>query len=419
MTEHLLASISSHLRAEEAVQLAARLISIQTENPPGDVADGINFVEKYLKSHGIACERAEGEPGKTNLIARIKGTRPGPTLLLNGHIDVVPAGQRDGWSWDPYGGEIRDGFILGRGASDMKAGLAGLIVAFVAARKVDDLPGEVVLMVVCDEETGGHNGTKWLLDSGRVTGDGCIIAEPSGKSQPTIGQKGACWLRLISKGRPGHGSLSPVIGLSAIVPMARAVEVLYEVFERRWDVPDELSEIIADSQRSVVEERGNADLAKVFERVTVNVGTIRGGDKVNVIADRCEAEVDMRIPWGVEVGDVIAYIVELFESRGLDIEIERLRWRSKPNYSLPSDAVVDAVLWAIEETTGVKPLPVLQYASSDARYFREHGIAAIQYGPAELDGIHGYNERVRVRDVEEATRVYAAAIVRFLTNFSG
>lgn len=414
MLEALHRKIQDNLDPQEAVSLTARLIQLRTENPPGDMTEAVSFVQAYLAQRGIESQLLGPRGGKVNLVARLQGGRPGPTLILNGHIDVVPAGSREGWSWDPYGGEIRDGYILGRGATDMKGGLAGLITAFVAASKVkEQLPGQLVLTVVCDEETGGREGTQWLLEEGHIKGDGCIIGEPS-RDNPTIGQKGACWLRLVTRGVPGHGSLSPVVGKSAIRAMAEAVDTIYQVFDRRWPLPAEVTEIVRQSQELLVQERGIPELAQVFERVTVNVGVIQGGDKVNMVADRCEAEVDMRVPWGTRSEDVVAYVRQLLEARGLDVEIEPLRWRSEANYTLPTDPVVQAVLWGFRAVTGTEATPVFQYASSDARHFRAHGIPTIQVGPGELEGIHGYNERVRVDDVMRFTRVYGAAIARFL-----
>lgn len=415
LLETLQRAIQERLDLQEAVALTSRLIQLPTENPPGDMTEAIEFVRQYLAERGIESELLGPRPGKMNLVARIQGTQPGPTLILNGHIDVVPAGRREGWDWDPYGGEIRDGYILGRGATDMKGGLAGIITAFVAAHQVkDQLPGQLILMVVCDEETGGREGTQWLLEEGHVTGDGCIIAEPS-RDYPTIGQKGACWVRLVTRGVPAHGSVSPIVGENAIRVMAEAVETIYQVFERSWPTPPEVEEIVRRSQELLVQERGIPELARVFERVTVNVGTIRGGDKVNMVADRCEAEVDMRVPWGTTQEEVIAYVQELFASKGLEVEIEPLRWRSQPNYTLPTELVVQSVQWACREVTGMEVTPVFQWASSDARHFRVHGIPTIQAGPGELDGIHGYNERVEVEDVKRFTRIYGAAIARFLT----
>jgi len=408
-------AIEDHLDPREAVDLTARLLQLPTENPPGDMTEAVQFVHHYLAQRGIEAQVLGPRPGKVNLVARVEGQRPGPTLILNGHIDVVPAGNRDGWAWDPYGGEIRDGYILGRGATDMKGGLAGLITAFVAASKVrQQLPGQLVLTVVCDEETGGREGTMWLLEEGHVTGDGCIIGEPS-RYNPTIGQKGACWLRLVARGVPAHGSLSPIVGKSAVRTMAEAVQALYQVFDRQWPLPPEVTDIVRRSQELLVQERGIPEITQVFERVTVNVGVIRGGDKVNMVADRCEAEVDLRVPWGTASRDVVEYVQELLKARGLDVEIEPLRWRSEANYTPPSDPVVQAVLWGFRAVTGQDATPVFQYASSDARHFRAHGIPTIQAGPGELDGIHGYNERVRVEDVMRFTQVYGAAIARFLS----
>ena len=167
-------------RREEFLALCSQMIRIPSVNPPGEMEEITQFISHYLESHGIACEILRPTPETPNIVARL-GKKGGKTLLLNGHSDVVPVGSLDRWEFDPFSGEIRDGKILGRGTSDMKVGLAGLMFAMaVLADEKVELDGELVLTVVPDEEVSGSWGTKWLVESGAVTGDACLIAEPTG-----------------------------------------------------------------------------------------------------------------------------------------------------------------------------------------------------------------------------------------------
>lgn len=151
-------------------------------------------------------------------------------------------------------------------------------------------------------------------------------------------------------------------------------------------------------------------------RVTVNVGRIVGGDKINVVADRCEAELDLRVPIGISVGDVLGFLRKLIEERfGSGVEIVPVHDPIEANYTSPTHPFVQLVLKIIREITGAVPRPVLQWASSDARFFQRHGVPTVQFGPAELQGIHGYNERVAVAQLVQAARVYAMLIYDYLS----
>ena len=203
-------------RKEELIQLCCEMIRIPSVNPPGEMDEMISYLCAYLEKHGIQYEIKKGKETAPNIIARM-GQKDGRVLLLNGHCDVVPVGNLEKWDFDPFCGEVRGGKILGRGTSDMKTGLAGLL--FVMGLLADNqvaLDGEVVLSIVPDEEVSGQFGTKWLVENGVIHGDACLIAEPTGSLNCEIGQKGCCWLKLTASGEPAHGSLAPFAGENAI-----------------------------------------------------------------------------------------------------------------------------------------------------------------------------------------------------------
>ena len=192
------------IRSEEVLELACRLIKIPSENPPGDMSEIAGFVEDRLSSLGVSVERYEPVKGRVNIVARI-GESGGKELVFNGHMDVVPAGDRSRWDFDPFLGEVKDGYLLGRGASDMKGGLAGIIYAFEKLIKYEkELEGELTLVCVADEETGGENGTGYLVSRGIAVGSSVVIAEPTGMDLIDIGEKGALWMRITIYGKPIH-----------------------------------------------------------------------------------------------------------------------------------------------------------------------------------------------------------------------
>ena len=177
-------------RKDELIDLCSSLIQIPSENPPGDSTEITEFIANYLKQFGLESEWHESNDKMYNLLSSIGEEDQGKHLIYCGHTDVVPAGDLSKWDFNPFSGEVKDGWLLGRGASDMKAGLGGLIFVFALLKRLDiKLPGKLTLAIVPDEETGGEYGVPWLLEKGLIKGDGALIAEPSSPLNPTIGQK--------------------------------------------------------------------------------------------------------------------------------------------------------------------------------------------------------------------------------------
>lgn len=411
--ERLKEEILRKIDLDEVVELASDLIRIPSQNPPGDMRPIMEFVKGYFNRNAIPYEVHGLSKERPNLISRLKGSGP-KRLILNGHLDVVPAGDIAKWGFDPFGGDIHNGYLRGRGASDMKAGLAGIMVAFKAAAKLSSLPGELILLLVSDEETGGAEGAEWILQELDVKADGCLIAEPS-KENPTIGQKGSCWLKLSTRGAPEHGSLSPALNDNAICKMGKAIQALYRLWEREWPMPAEVHSLIEESKHYISAKRPVAGLERIIDHVTVNVGTIKGGDKVNKIPDYCEAEFDIRTPFGVDPKEVLRNIKEMLKEEGVEAEIEVMNSLIAANYTLPQEDIVRSVIRVAKKRTQKDVRPLFQWASSDARHFRALGIPTIQYGPAELEGIHSYNEKVSVAEIRESAFVYGEVIIDFLT----
>lgn len=402
-------------RKEELIELCGSLIKIPSENPPGDSTEISKFIESYLDKYGVKTEWHESADKMFNLISSI-GSEDGKHLIYCGHTDVVPAGDRSKWDFDPFSGEVKDGWLLGRGASDMKAGLGGIIFAFALLKRLNvELPGKLTLAIVPDEETGGEFGVPWLLEKGLVKGDGCLIAEPSSPLNPTIGQKGSYWFELEVFGTPGHGSLSPVAGGNAIVDAIAAIEKIRSLWDMEITIPEEVKGLIEVSQRYMREvEEDREKFQPVLERITVNVGTIQGGTKSNVIPESCKVQVDCRLPFGITQDEVTAYLKKELDGLGIRYEIRQFGFRSNANHTSAEDPICRSIVDNISFVTGENAYGVMQWASSDARHFREYDIPVLQYGPAYLPSIHGYNEKVLVEDIVRCAKVYAAAVIDFL-----
>lgn len=391
---------------DDIIALAQQLIRTPTENPPGDVTSAAAFVAETLEGWRIRPVRHEPSPGRVNLVASL-GPDDGRTLILNGHLDVVPAGDPARWTRSPFGAELADGWLWGRGAVDMKGGVASLLGAVRALRDAD-FPGRIVLALVSDEETGGRWGSRWLLEHAGLIGDGCLIAEPSGPWVSTIGQRGALWLRLQASGVPAHGSLSPYVGRNAVLEITGVLPGILRVAGRPGAFPAELQGILAESKAWMATLAGEAATA-ALDHVTANVGVLRGGTKVNVVPDEATAEIDIRVPIGCSTAGLRQEIEASLAGTGVSVEALDF---SEPNYTMPDARVARALAAGATAVLGAPPAFLLQWATSDARHFRAAGIPVVQYGPFG-QGIHGYDEAVPVEHLVRCAQVYAAAAVAF------
>ncbi len=404
--------ILAELKDQEVLDLARKLIKIPSENPPGDMNEIAAFIEEYLSEVGVKIERYEPVKGKISLIARI-GSNSGKELIFNGHMDVVPVGDKSRWEFDPFLGEIRDGYLLGRGASDMKGGLAGIIYAFKKLVKYEkELRGRLTLVCVPDEETGGEHGTGYLVSQNIAVGSSVVIAEPTGMDFIDVGQKGALWMRITIYGKPIHGSLSPYAGESAILKAADLMkELLSSVTGLKPKVPEDMKPVIEESKKIAEQLIKIKGIGKILDHATINFGIIKGGTKINIVPEKCELDVDIRVPVGMTSEEVASHVEKIVSKYGGEVSyIEK----SNANYTPPGSDIVKIAAANIEQIIGIKPRLLVQWASSDARFYRGKGVPTIHYGPAEVGVIHGYNEKVKAEDIVKACKVYAGIAADYL-----
>lgn len=401
-------------KEDELIELTSNLISINSENPPGDMEEITEFICNYLQEKGIDYEVVRPKKDKPNIIARM-GNKNGKTLIFNGHCDVVPVGDLSKWDFNPFSGKVKNGKILGRGTSDMKGGLAGVLFSMGLLKEEDiEIDGEIVLTVVPDEETGGDFGTKWLLENNYVKGDYCIVAEPTDIDNIEVGQRGKILVKLVSEGVSAHGSLSPYVGENAIIKLTKVLNELYKLNKLTGNYNEEIQAVIDESKVVAKKCLKTENVGDIIDHVTVNVGTIKGGTTVNMVADYAEAELDIRTPLGVSSTDVIEELENILEDLNIDGIGYKLLWTSEPNNVSVNSHLVQSVKKNAETVLGKNVTATYQWASSDARYFRETGIETIQYGAANTEGIHSYNETVDVDDLIFGAKVYVGAVIDLL-----
>jgi len=409
---------------QEIVKLCSDMIKIPSENPPGDMSEVASFIRSWLNDHGFIVDSYEPEKGRVSLVTTV-GEEEKPALILNGHMDVVPAGDLKSWKFPPYCGEVKEGKILGRGASDMKGGLTSAIAAFVAISNiVEKLPGRIILTAVPDEETGGVHGAGWLVENDKIRGDACLIGEPTGLAGAFIGEKGICWLRLEAKGVPAHGSL-PMLGENAIEKLTRALPIIHKIEEKPIKIPEDVSDAIQISKSfwtDFVRSKGMTDetklkmVANALDHPTVNIGIIKGGTKANVVPESCVVDVDIRVPPGITPEEIRKNVMELLEEADLaDIKC-KLVIKSNSNYTPLTEKIYNILKQNAREVVGIDIKPLYATAATDGRYLRLKGTPVINYGPGDQSLAHAYNEYVEVENIIQATKVIAGTAIDFLNS---
>jgi acetylornithine deacetylase/succinyl-diaminopimelate desuccinylase-like protein len=423
---------------DEVVGLLSDLIQINTSNPTHPERPAAEWVAARLDEAGVAAQILESEPGRASAVARIAGidsTRP--PLLIHGHLDVVPADAAE-WSVDPFAGEVRDGYVWGRGAIDMKH-MDAMTLALVRewSRSGRRPPRDIVLAFVADEEAGGIKGAHWLVDNHPDLFAGCTeaISEVGGYSVAVGGdlrlyliqtaEKGINWLRLRARGRPGHGSMihddNAVTRLAAAVTRIGAHEFPVQV----TDTVRRFMEDVADVSGLDIDpddpEPGLAKLGTMTRMIgatirnTANPTMLGAGYKSNVIPGSAEATIDTRFLPGQE-DELLAKIDELV---GQGITRETIVRDIAVETSFDGE-VVDAMAAALRaEDAGARPVPYLMSGGTDAKSFSLLGIRCFGFAPlrlpADLDFMslfHGIDERVPV----DALRFGVRVLDRFLSS---
>jgi acetylornithine deacetylase/succinyl-diaminopimelate desuccinylase-like protein len=429
----------------EPVELLQRLIRFDTTNPPGAERECIAFLDGLLRDAGIETRVLGDDPERPNLVARLPGAGTAPPLLLQGHVDVVPTtGQR--WTRDPFGAEEADGFIWGRGALDMKGAVAMMVSAVLRARREGVAPaGDVILVVLSDEEAGGDHGAAWIARErpDLLAGVRYAIGEFGGFTMEVAGrrfypiqvdEKRVCWMRATLRGPGGHGSL-PMRG-GAMAKLAALLRTLDRkrlpvhvtpVMERSIGaIADGLPAPLALVLRRLLDPRLTdrvldvlGDRGKLFDPLlhnTVNATIVHGGDKVNVIPSEVVVELDARLLPGQTSDDLLR---ELHALVGDDVEFAI--GRAEPGPPEPDFGLFETLASVLrDKDPSGTPIPLLLAGVTDARHFGRLGIQGYGFTPMQLPAdlrfielIHAADERIP----KDAVAFGADAIFRVLERY--
>jgi acetylornithine deacetylase/succinyl-diaminopimelate desuccinylase-like protein len=441
---------------EEATNVLSDLIRINTTNPPGNETEAAKYLADNLEKEGFKCELFESAHGRGDIVTRLKGGAEKPSLLLLSHLDVVAANKKE-WSVDPFTGIVKDGFVWGRGALDMKSMTAMEVMVMKLLKRNDvKLKGDITLAATADEEKGGEQGAGWLVRNhpekvraDYVINEGGGLAIPiDGKNVYTIqaAEKGILWFKVTAKGRPGHGSV-PGAADNAILRMNRVVEklgnyrskislvatveqFLNEIAKENKTAQqalmlllqnpatgDQILDMLAKKDKAMTEE------IRAMLRMTIAPTIIHGGVKENIIPSECEAVFDCRILPGQTLTDAMNEIKGLLKDELEKLEFETIE-ANEPSESATTTPLYEQIVKVMKEFEPSCSLaPILLTGGTDSRFFRKIGSVCYGFQPMRADlpygeilkMIHGIDERISIENLVFGTSVLYDLVERFMT----
>jgi len=442
---------------KEITTFLSELIQINTTNPPGKETVAANFISDYLSKDDFESEIFESGSGRGSVITRLKGTGEKPNLLLLSHLDVVAANPEE-WSVDPFAGTVKDGYVYGRGAYDMKGMTAVELFTLKLLKKNNiHLKGDVVLAATADEERGGEEGAGYLLrkHKDRVwcpyvlnEGGGLAIPQKNGNVYPVqTAEKGILWFKIKAKGSPGHGSTpntadNAILRINKIITIldnfkpetvyvATLKEFLSEIARISPDLKQDFTNLLSNPFESekILEELAKKDKVLAEEiwprtRTTIAPTIINGGVKENIIPSECEASFDCRVLPGQSVEETLGTLKVLLKDVGFDklsFEIIQMHNGNESTTQTPLYSSITSVLREEDPNCGITP--TLTTGGTDSRFFRETGSICYGFHPMRPDEpndllekrMHGIDERITVENLVWGTSVFYEVVKRFMT----
>ena len=429
----------------ETIDLLRQYLTLDTTNPPGNETVGARFLEDVLRRDGIASETVESAPGRGNLVARLAGDGSLGGIVLHHHIDVVYADRRY-WTVDPFGGEIRDGFLYGRGAIDMKStGVLHLAAILAIKRAKVPLKRDLILLATADEEAGSRFGAQFVADQHRdwLAGAEYALSEmggiypESGQQAPfasiVTSEKTGLPLRLTARGEPGHGSMpwpdtAPnrlIRALGRLLDAERPLRVspeIQEYFARLGSVLrgdtgrgyDDLARSLGDGafRRAFLAKRHQAAML----RTTFAVTMLKGSEKRNVIPPEAVADIDCRMLRGDDPEEIVRWVRGVIADDRVEVSLINPPPKI-PNASPPDTELYKALGEALRRRApGVVVAPDVLVGFTDNWVFRNCGLHGYGFSPFILEEdewhrVHGNDERISLENLREGVRCHTEMLL--------
>jgi len=435
------ADLDWHRLGNEAAEVLADVIRIDTQNPPGGETAAANALARKLEGEGIEAQVFESSPGRGNLHARLPGNGGAPPIILLAHLDVVPADPR-GWRVPPFSGALEHGYVYGRGALDAKGVAVVELMALVALKRSGQpIDRDVILLATADEETGGKAGAGWIVQHRPellgnaeyllTEGDHIHVAQGRSKAvQVAVAEKTPFWVKVIARGEGGHGSTPPA--QTAVTRLVRALDKVrrYRTAVRLVRPVEEYFAALAPLEREPLRSK-LAHLSEALEdpaflaeftrnprqnaliRNTMTPTVLEGSPKTNVIPEEASAQLDCRLLPGERPTEFLALLREVIADDAIRIET----LLSFPASSSDSASGLMAAIrkLAAGDLGGAPVVPSVITGFTDSHYFREHGIASYGFVPFVLSEddektVHGVNERVSVENLRDGVQRLVALL---------
>jgi succinyl-diaminopimelate desuccinylase len=380
------------VKEDEVVKIGQDLVRTQSVNPPGNELAAAEYVVRVLKKSGVEAELVRHSDTRASALARLKGQGKMPALFYNGHLDTVPVGAEK-WIREPFGGEVAEGKIWGRGAADMKSGLAAMMTAMkVLAEARIPLKGDLILAATAGEEIDSLGATAVAKMLSQEPIQALFIAEPT-YNEIYIAEKGVFWVQIDAFGKTAHGSM-PEKGRNAVMMMVKIIDELEKV-----NIPYKPHPILGGFSRSI--------------------NTISGGIKTNVVPDHCVATIDMRTVPGQEHSAILHRIESLLKDLSQRLPDFKATVKVINDHvsveTSPSDPIVQKFSAVVNEMTGQKGVfKGANYFSDAVGFLPVFKLPLILLGPGEPGQAHQPNEHVEVAKLIEAAKIFTVAAARLL-----
>jgi succinyl-diaminopimelate desuccinylase len=396
---------------DKLIEFLSRFVQAKSPNPPGDTREASAHIASFLEKNELPFRIIAPKEEIVNIVGSFEGGSKGNHLVLNGHIDVYPVGNAQGWQHDPWRGEVVDGKIYGRGVNDMKAGTTASIFTYYYLHKIKDcLKGRLTLTCVSDEETFGPWGARYLVENHpEVLGDVLLNGEP-GAHQIRFGEKGILWLKITVRTPGAHGAYEHVSPSASKIAAKLMLELDEKMASIEYLAPPEVKAALEES-RDIIEEGYGEGAYETLQRTTINFGTINGGLKVNMIPGEVVIEADIRLPVGQTKGLVIS-VVDKVISKYPHVSYEEINYTA-PSYCDPKGEMVDILQRNVKLVEGHKPKTLIAMGGTDARLWRYKGIPAFVYGPY-AKGMGSTDDYVEVDEFIDIVKVHVLSAYDYL-----
>ncbi len=371
--------MNAKITSEDVIPILQKLITHKTINPPGITIDAVKYIEKILTEENIKVEIQEYHEGRANLIAEYGEGET--SIILCGHIDVVPAGDEEKWTFPPFSGTVNDGKIYGRGATDMKGAVAAFLALILHLKKIGYKGNKKVKLLITSDEEIGMEGAKQALKTGVM--DDCdfiVIGEPT-ELKIALAQKGIVWLKAKVRGKSAHGS-TPHYGVNAIL---NASKFITQTFEH---LPTQEHSLLGHS--------------------TLNIGQIKGGVAPNVVPEYCEVILDYRVIPGIDFDDMIEQIKQLAtkfnNENDAKVEIEVMHL-TRAIETTADNSHIESLIELCKENNDLKDVIGVMYGTDGAFLVPKNNTPFVIFGPGKLNLLHVTDEYTEIDEVVKYTNI--------------